>query len=121
MQMRNPVLTKMRRAKGGLLDQSWLPGLLTVILILLIAIFAVSLRYHENLVQYAEIFLQRAKKAFLASFGLTTSFKKSPYRSVVGQFVGLRLAFPIGLCEPTLVKVPLSFLYVQEFTSLVAK
>ncbi len=121
MQMRDHVSTKTRRAKGGLLNQSWLPNLLMLVLMLLIAVFLVSLRYHENLVHYAGVFLERVKKTFFSSFGLNTNFTESQYRRVAGGFVAFSCALPIRLCEPPPANRSLPFIRVLESRSLVAE
>ena len=118
MQARRPLSSRIRREKGNLLDQKWLTYLLTLILILLIAIFAVSLTYQEKLVQHANDLLQRAKKALFASLGLNTMFKLFEYHSFVNCFILSAPAASRNLCS--LVPINL-FLPLAESKSIVAE
>ena len=121
MQARKPLPSRTRRAKSDVLDQKWLTYLLTLVLILLIAIFAVSLTYQEKLVQHTKDFLQRAKKALLASLGLNTKFKGLDYQSFVNSFIFSPLAASPSLCclVPFALFTPL--VNAPEFKSFVAE
>ncbi len=50
------------RTKRDLLDQKWLTYFLIFVLILLIAIFVLSLRYKDSIVRYAEQLLHNVKQ-----------------------------------------------------------
>lgn len=85
MQAPNRVSRRVRRSKGDLLDQKWLTYLLVLILIALIGIFVVSLRFQDELVQYAKDFVQRAKEALSASLGLKVTLRGSEYQSIANR------------------------------------
>ena len=57
MRARRPI-----RIERDLLDKEWLTYFLTFILILLIAIFALSLKYQDSIVQYVKGLPQHVKR-----------------------------------------------------------
>ncbi|MDE0187357.1 MAG: hypothetical protein OXP71_18110 [Candidatus Poribacteria bacterium] len=57
MQSKRPI-----RAKRDLLDQKWLTYFLIFVLLLLIAIFVLSLRYQDSIVRHAKRLLHHAKQ-----------------------------------------------------------
>ncbi len=118
MQARNRVSRRVRRSKGDLLDQKWLTYLLVLILIALIGIFVVSLRYQDELVQYAKDFVQRAKEALSASLGLKATLRGFEYQSIVNRFPFAPLATSPKLCSFSPIESFLSFLTTLELKSM---
>lgn len=99
MQARNRESRRVRRSKGDLLDQKWLTYLLVLILVALIGIFVVSLRYQDELVQYAKDFVQRAKEALSASLGLKATLGEYEYPGIVKRFAVAPIATSLKLCS----------------------
>ena len=118
MQARDRVSKRVGQSKGDLLDQKWLTYLLVFILIVLNGVFLVSLRYQDALVRYAKDFVQRAKDAVAASFGLKEMFRGFEYQSLVNQIAYTPVVASNKLCNISPTNSFPHFLSVLESKSM---
>lgn len=118
MQAKDRVSKRVGQSKGDLLDQKWLTYLLVFILIVLIGVFVVSLRYQDALVRYAKDFVQRAKDAVAASFGLKEMLRGFEYQSFINQFAFAPVTASHKLCNFSPTKSFPHFLPALESKSM---